>query len=144
MRNLVSFISEKIADKFAYITDDNEMFYENINKKNITPEEQEEAKKKRIEDIKAYIAALQDELKELEGSTENETLGEVERKAKSKAPAKKAAAQKKKSKRYWDDWNASCGSSSSSGGCGGSSSRRSRSYSSYGGCGSSYNSSSSC
>ena len=104
MKDLVTYIAKTVADKFANITDNNEMFSE-ARKQEPTPQEHEEAKKRRIEDIEAQIKALQDELAQIKASDKGEKLEDIEKKAKRKAAAKNAVATKKKNKAPWCIYN---------------------------------------
>ena len=133
MKDLVTYIAKTVADKFANITDNNEMFSE-ARKQELTPQEHEEAKKRRIEDIEAQIKALQDELAQIKASDKGEKLEDIEKKAKRKAAAKNAVATKKKNKEFWANYTSGCGGDSGSANCSSSGfSSRGRSYS---GCGS--------
>ena len=136
MKDLTTFLAAKFADKYAHITDENEIFEsENVFEtadntselRSKLERKKKEAKEKRIEDIKAQLAALQDELKKIEASDDSVSLEEVERAAKRSAAAKKAAQTRKQNQKWWDEYNSS---TPQSGGCGYSSSRRSS-----GGCG---------
>lgn len=139
MRDLVTYIAKTVADKFANITDNNEMFSE-ARKQEPTPQEHEEAKKRRIEDIEAQIKALQDELAQIKAADKGEKLEDIEKKAKRKAAAKKAAATKKKNKEFWANYTAGCGSVSSSAYCSSGSSSRGSRERSWSGCGSGWSS----
>lgn len=114
MKNLTTFLATKIANKYAHITDENEIFesedvFESSNDTDDArarlEKKKKEAKRKRIKEIQTQIAVLQDELKKIEASDDSVSLEEVEEYAKRSAAAKKAAKTRKENQQWWDEYN---------------------------------------
>ena len=77
-------ISEQFSSKYAYITNNNEIYDININE-----EELEDLRDKRIAELEATIKSMQEELKLLKD--DNKSLKEVVKKHKRSEAARKAA-----------------------------------------------------
>ena len=82
MKDLITRISEHFSSKYAYVTNDNEMY-------EINEEELEDLRDKRIAELEVTIKSMQNELKLLKD--ENKSLKEVTNKQKKSEEAKKAA-----------------------------------------------------
>ena len=120
MKSLTTFLATKFANKYAHITDENEIFetedvFESSNDADDArarlEKKKKEAKRKRIKEIKTQIAVLQDELKKIEASDDSVSLEEVEEYAKRSAAAKKAAETRKQNQKWWDEYNKNTGNS---------------------------------
>lgn len=117
MKDLITKISEHFSSKYAYVTNDNELY-------EINEEELEDLRDKRIAELEATIKSMQDELKLLKD--DNKSLKEVVNKHKRSEAAKKAAKTRAERREAADraKWTPSawgyggCGSSSVTyGGC---------------------------
>lgn len=82
MKDLITKLSEHFSSKYAYVTNDNEIY-------EINEEELEDLRDKRIAELEATIKSMQDELKLLKD--DNKSLKEVVDKHKRSEAAKKAA-----------------------------------------------------
>lgn len=82
MKDLITTISERFSSKYAYITNDNEIY-------DINETELEDLRDKRIAELEATIKSMQEELKLLKD--DNKSLKEVVNKHKRSEAAKKAA-----------------------------------------------------
>ncbi len=120
MKDLVTYIAKTVANKFAHITDENEIFEsedvfesskDTDDARARLEQKKKEAKRKRIKEIKTQIAVLQDELKKIEASDDSDSLEEVEEYAKRSAAAKKAAQTRKENQKWWDEYNKNTGNS---------------------------------
>lgn len=117
MKDLITMISERFSSKYAYITNDNEIY-------DINESELEDLRDKRIAELEATIKSMQEELKLLKD--DNKSLKEVVNKHKRSEAAKKAAKTRAERRAAADSsrWTPSawgyggCGSSSITyGGC---------------------------
>lgn len=82
MKDLITMISERFSSKYAYITNNNEIY-------DINESELEDLRDKRIAELEATIKSMQEELKLLKD--DNKSLKEVVNKHKRSEAAKKAA-----------------------------------------------------
>lgn len=117
MKDLITMISERFSSKYAYITNDNEIY-------DINESELEDLRDKRIAELEATIKSMQEELKLLKD--DNKSLKEVVNKHKRSESAKKAAKTRAERRAAADNsrWTPSawgyggCGSSNVTyGGC---------------------------
>lgn len=117
MKDLITMISERFSSKYAYITNDNEIY-------DINETELEDLRDKRIAELEATIKSMQEELKLLKD--DNKSLKEVVNKHKRSEAAKNAAKTRAERRAAADSsrWTPSawgyggCGSSSVTyGGC---------------------------